>query len=340
MPAADAGRSNAVAGAAGPTDPVAPLWAVAADAALSPPVLADESLYVGGDDDRVRALDARTGDRRWRQAVGAPAATPWVVDDALYVPTDGGIVALGTAAGSERWRVPTPDRAAVVAAAHGIYWLSTGDPPVVVGLDRGDGSERWRTEIGDPWDRPLFAGPERVFSSGTHDVRFWRLDAGTGDVVGKEPRYGNDFPAEQFYRDGTVYATDSFFGKVHAGAVAEGGHGWTRGVKAGGRTALVGDGERVYYLANRGDEPGLYALSAADGAVEWTVDVTTERVGRPVVAGESVLVRTDDALRAFDPADGAERWALSGDAFGERIVVADDLVYTTADGTVRAFRPP
>ncbi|MFB6302157.1 MAG: PQQ-binding-like beta-propeller repeat protein [Haloferacaceae archaeon] len=341
MPDADPGRSNYAPGAAGPTDRVAKLWEVAVDTGLSVPVFADETLYVGGDDGRIRALDARTGDRRWRRSVGAPADAPWVVGEHLYVPTADGIVALVGGDGDERWRTPTPDRVGVVVAAHGVYWLAEGDPPAVVALARSDGGERWRTELGDPWERPLFASAGRVFvSSGTHDFRFWTLDAGTGDLLGEEPRSGNDFPAERFYRNGTVYAADPFFGNVRASAVTESGHGWSQGVEAVGRFAMSGDDERVYYLATADDGPGLYALSATDGSVAWTADVATERACPPVVADETVLVRTGDALRCLDPADGTDRWTLPGTDVGERVVVADDLVYTTADGAVRAFRPP
>lgn len=332
MPAHDAGRSNYSPVASGPTDRVAELWTTAVDASLSGPVLADETLYVGGDDGTVRAVDAATGEERWQRPVGAPADTPWVHGDRLFVPTAEGIVALGVRDGTEAWRADTPGRVAVLVASHGIYWLTR--EPAVVALARTDGSERWRTALRDPWEPHLFAGEGSAFvSTGTNGRIPWTFAPETGDVVGDEPEPGHDFPAERFALDGTVYAVDPFFGVVH-------GDDWSQGVAAIGTYALSGGGDRVYYLADSGDEPGLYALSRTDGTVEWATDAVTAVVGRPVVADGSVLVRGQDALHCFDPAGGTERWSRPGDDVGTRFVVADDIVFTTRDGAIRAFRSP
>jgi len=340
MPAADPGRSSAVLDAAGPTDRPAALWETEADATLTQPVLAGGALYVGASDGRLLAFDARTGDRRWERPVGAPAARPWVLDGSVYAPTADGVVAFD-AGGTERWRVPTPNRAGLAVASHGLYWLADGDAATVVALARSDGSERWRTTLDGPWKPPVFASEDRVFvSSGTHDYRFWQLGPETGDRLGEGPRDGNDFPAEHCYRDGAVFAADAFFGNVYATPVAEGRSGWSQGVDGLGRAAMSADGERAYYLATHGDAPGLYALSAADGSVEWTAEFTTEQVHPPVVADETILVRSADALRCFDPADGAERWTRPVDDVGPGVVVADDLVFTADGAALRAFRPP
>lgn len=334
MPGYDAGRSNFSPVADGPVDPVAELWSTAMDSALSRPILADGTLYVGGADGVVRAVDARTGEVSWQQSVGAPAGTPRAVADHLFVATGEGIVALAASDGAEAWRTGTPDRTDLLAAPHGIYWLSDQDSPVVVGLERGGGTERWRTELHEPLDAHLFASSETVLvSTGTNGRFPWRLDPGTGEVLGDEPEPGHDFAAELFSLDGTVYAVDPLFGSVDGG-------GWTAGVDAAGRYALTGGADRVYYLADGGEEPGLYALSKSDGSIDWTTDAVTAVVGRPVVARECVLVRSEGALHCFDPADGTERWSQPADGIGERFVVADDMVFTSRDGTLRAFRPP
>jgi outer membrane protein assembly factor BamB len=342
MPAFDPGRSNYSPDAPGPTTRIAELWRTTADAGLSAPVVADGTLFVGGDDGVVRALDARTGDERWRLSVGTSAGAPWLLDGRLYVPTADGIVALDADERTEVWRIDTPDRADVIVAPSGVYWLSAGEPPAVVAHGRTDGSERWRAEIGEPWSPRLLAGDGTVFlSSGTHDFEFWRFDADSGAVTGDEPRLGNDFPAEQFYQDGTVYAADSFFGGVRATAVDGDGDGWVQNdLEPGGRAAglLSGGADQLYYTSNGDDGPGLYALSAADGSVAWTVDVEPTITTRPVVAREAILLGTDAGLLCFDPTDGTEQWAAP--AVDGPVVVVDDLVYATGGETVRALRPP
>jgi len=340
MPAVDPGLSNAVS-AAGPTEPVARLWETPVGGGPSAPILADETVFVGLDAGRVGALDARIGDRVWTRPLEHPAGRPWVVDEHLVVPVEGGLVALSTADGGHEWRVSTTNRAGLAVSPAGVFVLEAGPPTRVRALATGDGSPRWQTTIDDPWSAPVFVGGGRVFvSSGTHDVRFWTLDPDSGDRVGPAPRPGSDFPAEHFYRRGSVFAADAFFGTVRATSVTDYGRGWSRGVGAVGRAAMSGDDDLVYYAATNGDRPGLYALSTADGAVRWTAPVSTDPVFRPVVGTEAVLLRTGEELRALHPADGTTRWHRPADPFGDAVIVADDLLYTTAGGAVRAFRPP
>jgi outer membrane protein assembly factor BamB len=339
-PAHDPGVSNGTV-AAGPAEPVAELWRVEADARLSTPVVAGNTLYVGGTNGVVHAVDARTGEQRWEATVGEPLGTPWVVDGRLFVPTNAAIVAFSLD-GSEQWRVETPDRTALLATGDGVYWLADREPPVVVALERADGSERWRAELGDPWEPPLFAGAGRVLvSSGTHDYRFWRLDPATGDLLNDAPRSGHDFPEEQFARDGTVYAADPFFGNVETTPL-DGSDGWSRGVAHSGKGSgglLTGDGERVYYTSNADGEPNVFALSAGDGAVAWTATLDGVVTGRPVAAADAVLVPTDAGAVCLDPDDGTVLWTRPA-GFGGRFVVADDLVFAASDRGVTAFRPP
>lgn len=344
-PHADAGRSNYAPAATGPTEPVAELWRVSAVADLSTPVVADGTLYVADVGGTVLALDARTGAERWRRTVGAGAGAPRFVDGDLYVPTADAVVALDAADGAERWRRAVPGRGDVLATGRGVVRVADG---IVTALARSDGSERWRTTLRDPWEPHLFAAGGAVFvSTGTHSPAPWTLAADTGTVVGDEPRSGHDFAAERFARDGTRYGLDPFFETVEARAVDDRGRSWSRGLPSKETAAVAGGGDRVFHAGSGGDGPGLHALSAADGTVEWTsADGSTEAadagpafVGRPVVAEECVLVRSTGGLHCFDPADGTERWTRRDDV-GEQFVVADDLLFASRDGAVRAFRPP
>ncbi|WP_439025611.1 outer membrane protein assembly factor BamB family protein [Haloarchaeobius sp. DT45] len=340
MPAADSGRSNSAPDATGPTTPVAELWRTTLPASLSSPVLADGVLYAGGDDGVVRALDARTGDARWEQSVGSAVGTPWLYQGQLFVPTSGAIVVLVAGDGTEQWRVDTPDRAAMLVASHGVYWLERTSPTVVA-LALADGSERWRTAVTDPWEPTMLAGEDAVFvSSGTSDSRFWRLAADTGDLLGEDPRSGADFPAEQCYRDGTVFAVDGFFGGVRATPVRDDGDGWRQSdvPPAGGAGGLSAGTEHVFYTSNN-ETSQVFALSKTDGTVAWTADLGAALSGRPVVAGEAILVTTRDGLRCLDPADGTTRWTASSVGPDAAVVVADDMLFTTQADTVRALRP-
>ena len=350
MPARDPGLSNFAPNAPGPTAAIAELWTASIDTELSTPIVHDETLYVGGRDGTVRAFDARTGDTRWQQSIGANASAPRVQDDRLFVPTNGAIVALEPKDGSEVWRTETPNRvdadgeddeggATVLVAPHGIYWISTGETTAVVGVEPNDGSERWRTEISEPWTPRLFASQETVFvSTGTHSNRPWTIAPDTGSVTGSKPSYGHDFPADRFYLDGSVYGVDPFFGVVH-------GPGWTAGgeaFRAGRRYGLSGGASNVFYVPKNDHSggPGLLALTQQAGETAWSTDAVGASATRPIVAAETVLVATDKTLYCFDPSDGTERWTKPIEDVGRAFVVVDDLVYATHDGEIRAFRPP
>ena len=338
MPAFDAGLSNYAVGTSGPTEAVAELWAAETETKLSAPVVADGRVYAGGADGTVRAYDGLSGSELRQQSVGDMAGTPWVVGDRIVVPTAGAVVALDGGSESEEWRVETPSRTAVVATDQGVYWLGDGTEPTVAGLALATGNERWRRTLRPPWASRLFAWDRAVLvASGTDGRIPWKLDPETGSVVGAAPEPGADFPAERFWLDGTVYGVDPFFGQID-------GPDWRVGVNAlgAGRNeyALSGGDDHVFYLANGGDEPGLYALARADGSVAWSVGMEPSTVRRPVVADGVVLVQAGRDLRAFDPGSGADLWTQSTDETGERVVVVDDLAFTTGDGTVRALRAP
>mgnify|MGYP000616263929 FL=1 len=82
------------------------LWAEHFDreSEQSMPVATDgEQVYFTGLDEEVLAVEAETGQLRWRQSVEGISRTvkPAVTDDALYVSTEDGFAALSPATGRE-----------------------------------------------------------------------------------------------------------------------------------------------------------------------------------------------------------------------------------------------
>jgi outer membrane protein assembly factor BamB len=256
----------------------------------------------------------------------------------VYVPTDDGIVALATDDGTERWTAETPDIAGMLVAGHGVYWIADRERPVVVALDR-DGGERCRTEIETPWTARFIASDDALFvPSGPHDNRFWTFDPESGGIRGKKPRQGHDFPAEQCYRDGTMYAVDAFFGNVHASVVTGDGHGWSQGTEHSQLGALSAGPDRVYYPTNYEETPTLFALNATEGDVAWTATPPAPVSGYPTVAADAIVVPTSDGATCLTPDDGSRLWTHESESMGDAFIVADDLLFTTANGTLTAFR--
>lgn len=340
LPDYDAGRSRYTSATDGPPEPVASLWQVPVDTTLSPPVVADGMLYVGGDDGIVRALDARTGAERWRTSLNSAAGAPRGLGGRLYVPTEDAIVALHADDGETEWRTETPDRTGSLATDHGVYYVSGSDESAVVALD-DDGNRRWHAAVDGPWMPPLFAGGGYVFvSTGLYWSEPWVFDAADGTYRGEHrPQNGADMTGERFYLDGKVVSADGFFGDVEINEVADGRYDrvWRTALDAYAGFKLAGGEKRCFLATTGGDEPGLYALSLTNGEVAWHTDAVAALATRPAVANETVVVATSDALWAFDPTDGSKRWRFP--LAGIRgLALVDDIVYATTGEAVVALR--
>lgn len=172
---------------------------------LASPVVRDGAVYLSNVDDQVYALDAATGELRWRYAhrvatervsrltlYSAPA--PTVDGDQILAGfSDGQVVAIGLSDGAERWSVPIGEGAwpditapAVLAGDSGQGAGQGGGRGVIVvggysgplvALDRQSRSLLWRLEIGSS-SAPLVDG-EWIYHGGA-DGRLRRINARTG----------------------------------------------------------------------------------------------------------------------------------------------------------------
>jgi outer membrane protein assembly factor BamB len=95
---------------------------------------------------RVYALDAGTGEKRWRRSVtAAVTAGPTVAGETAHVPLDGGVVALALGDGTERWVASFPARVTAPAtpSASRLYVAVDDDRLVALAADgSGDGGDR------------------------------------------------------------------------------------------------------------------------------------------------------------------------------------------------------
>ena len=76
---------------------------------LYTPAVVEGVVYVGGDGGDVYALDAASGEERWKTTVGRTWSTPAVADGDVYVQTmDGVLACLDRESGDVRWHSSTP----------------------------------------------------------------------------------------------------------------------------------------------------------------------------------------------------------------------------------------
>lgn len=199
----------------------------------STPAVVDGTVYVGGGDGVVYALDLETGAQRWTfETEGASMdaagfgfdrtqiqASPAVVDGMVYIGSrDAWLYALDARDGSFRWHVEDGSAWVVssAAVADGMVVSGRSSSTNLRGLDARTGAERWVVRTGGA----LFSSPVVAGSTGyvgTGSGRVLAFDVHTGEerwrfetdgaihssplVVGDRLFVGSD--------DGTLYALEA-----------------------------------------------------------------------------------------------------------------------------------
>ncbi|AUX08107.1 WD40/PQQ-like beta propeller repeat containing protein [Halalkaliarchaeum desulfuricum] len=308
MPAADHGRTHYTPASSGPDEPVAELWSVETGAEPTTPIVVDSIVFIGTADGELFALDARDGTELWTAAVDGVVDAVRYAAGRIHVETDERVVALDDN-GEQVWIAEPMDLRRVAVSEHGVYLLDRrGESTHVVALDPTEGAKGWRTDL------------ERLFE----------LDD-DGTILADSVPGGH--PGGLAVRDGHLVHGD-LEGNVH-------GPDWIARPNAHGFGRFTIAPDRVYVHANDGEKPGLYAYALIDGSRAWHADVNAR--GPVVATDDALFVPTagrDRGLTRLDPDDGNEQWSRSAPDVGERFALVDDLLYTTSDGLVRAFRAP
>ena len=264
----------------------------------------------------VVALDAETGDERWRfwltkgDATEGAGVSIW---SSPAVDTERGVLYIGT---GQAYALPAPPRSDALLA-----------------LDLHTGEEVWTTQFtaGDAWtitdpsglDADVGAAPNLFDADGTDAV-------GVGDKAGSYRALDRDTGEVLWERKLTEGGAQG--GIMASAAVAEG---------------------TVYVTSNDGGRDAvLVALDADAGREVWRSDVGAHVTG-PLTWANGVLYLSDDSGRiaAYDADGGARLWAhdVPFPAAGG-IAVVDGTVYAgwgwwlagapdDADGGIIAFRP-
>jgi len=285
----------------------------------------------------VHALDATTGQERWRHSLGTEfyATTPIVVRGLLVFTTesfDGHAVhAFDTVSGQERWTAtlsPTLGYLTAVAADEGALYLAArrlddeSDGGTVLSLDAETGSERWRVDTTGPGE-----GMPTVVDGNVY-VLLGGADPGSVSLHALDPATGAKLWT--FDRDDRPTTPATIERTISIERVVASGDRVYLGVQEDAQT----DAGLVFTNA-------VVTLDAATGSEQWrAVDVAF-----PVMAADVLYVNTaetqmdqsaEPAVVALDAVTGAEVWRYPG----EIVIVlaaADGLVFVLAYGGLTAL---
>jgi len=140
------------------------------DRVVSPPTVADGTVYMGSEDHNLYAVDASDGSKEWEYSTdGEISTSPTVSDGTVYV---GGnddssfgsttLYAIDASSGSKEWDFDAADIDASPTVADGTVYVYTTDANMIA-VDASNGSEEWSAST----DRSTIATSDPVVVSGT-----------------------------------------------------------------------------------------------------------------------------------------------------------------------------
>lgn len=231
-------------------------------------------------------------------------AQPVVAGDTVYIGAgDGGLHAVDAASGQRRWRFDTRGRLRnAVAVAGGKVYVGSADH-FVYALDAQSGRELWRSDTGAEVDAAPVVHAGRVLV-GNRGAGLLSLDAASGETRWRLFFWGSWVESTPVVRDGVIYVGSSDLRRVSA-INPEDGHvlwrsdvfGWNWG------TPLVT--ERHIYVGAAGGTPYFIRHQASFSVLDrktgrlltrWPLADTGGHqwgiAGSPALAGDSVIVAT------------------------------------------------
>ncbi|MCJ7509598.1 MAG: PQQ-binding-like beta-propeller repeat protein [Dehalococcoidia bacterium] len=313
------------------------------------PAVADGVVYFAAHDQNVYALDAATGEERWRfQTGGLMYSSPAVVGGVLYIGSnDSYVYALDAASGAEHWRFQTGSYVfSSPTVGDGVVYIGSDDE-YVYALDAATGEKRWRFKTDGEIDSAPAVVDGVVYVTGCDGIH--ALDTATGQErwhVGEL----NCISSSPAVVGGTVYIAPSL--TVLALDAATGEERWLFTEYLGGDSdPAVADG--VVYIGDR--EGYVYALDASTGEQLWRVETgewveaglgtwrfepSAEGLSSPAVSDGVVYIGSDDnSLYALEAATGEQLWRFeTGFWVRSRPAVVDGVIYLgSVDGYVYAL---
>jgi outer membrane protein assembly factor BamB len=307
-------------------------WQFPASAPRLTHAVADGTVYVGGYEDAIYALDAADGSERWQQSTDEPVGAPVVSNDVVVYFGSEGIYGFEAGGGTPRWSVTLEGSLGRLVDDGTLYVGGTSG--TVHALDAATGDENWRFEPRTRnWVQLEAVVDGRVYAGG-FDGGVYCIDAADGTGVWEFSTA--DAIASVAVAGGGVYVGNRA-GEVYALNADNGAEAWR--FEAGDTARVHPDGEAAYVASHDGT---FRRLSADDGTEEWAFE-TGDWVEHPAVTDDAIYFSSRDAnLYAIDPAEGTEHWARELNFWARSApVVRNDLLYVTdlgrGRGTVFAF---
>jgi outer membrane protein assembly factor BamB len=284
------------------------VWTARAGRRLSGTVQVDgNTLYAGGMDRKVYAVDLTSGEVRWFSRLsGMIVGGVLLSGDTIFVASsrpEGRVHALSTDKGKRIWRVSVPPVSAPLAMIGGLLIVETQRGEVLA-LDPRSGKVRWRRRVGNARAPAAAAGNGALLVSTTDSL--FRLSLADGTVSHRAASPGT-VVAPWIPRDGSLIAGTADSQVVSIDPADLRLH-WTLRVDAPilGAPAALGD---TLFLATRSGSiyrvaPGAEPRAELIARLEWPVTAPVT-----IMNGQILLGGADGTIRALR-SDGSEVWRV------------------------------
>ncbi len=322
----------------------------------SSPVIVDGCVYIGGGDGCFYAIDAATGELKWKRDTGGEITGSATVtrDGKVLIGSAGGtFFALDAATGEPLWKFQrdpkNPEHHPVTtspAAAHGVVFFGIGQSwnRYLTGLDLNTGREVWRLRGPKPNGdmlAPAIDGARMYLPA--NDNQLLEIDLRT-ELVTRTGR-GHHCQASVPVDGGVVYYNNGYSCMLYAQAdLKTMHHRTTAGDAGGGLSFFPQSGPAVHggvsYFA-KGDRR-IYAIEYRDGKAGglWSVQTAALVRSSVAVAGKHLYFGSDDGcVYALLRADGETVWKFeTGGPVVSSPALSDGVLFIgSEDGFVYAL---
>jgi eukaryotic-like serine/threonine-protein kinase len=274
---------------------------------LSSPTLWNGVVFFGSGDGDVYALNAASGELRWKFKTGDVVhASPAIADGTLFIGSwDSYFYALDAASGHEKWR------------------FKTGEDPQI------------HNQVGIQSSASVADG---MVYFGCRDSNFYALDAKTGQKLWSFPNHGSWVISSPAVKDGTVYFGTSDTGLFHALNAKTGAavfsinfHGWPMFSSA----AIAGN---MAYIGSHSGK--LFAIDLTSQKQAWTFETEGSRQNGHNYSKSDGMPNYEAAFASDfydDVVNGVTKMMSVGTILSSP-VVADGVIYVgSSDGNLYAL---
>ena len=314
-----------------------------------PPVIGYGRLYFTNNSGVMFSINAKTGKRAWKKAIGrCVAASPAVGDHTVYQAflnrppcnskakpgrLEGEVIAFSTGLGKVRWRTRIgPTESSPLLADGRVYvgdWRGR-----VYALDGRTGKVHWTFQGKGRIKGGIAKSGNRLFA-GTYDGYLYALNATTGRVIWRTRSQDRLGGRGYFYSTPTIAYGRVYIGstdrKVYSFGAASGKLRWSQGTGGYVYGSPAVWRQTVYVGSYSGR---FYALDAATGDVRWRFRANGDISGSATVLNGVVYFSTfKDRTYALDARTGRQLWTFEDGKYAG--VVADrDRLYLVGHARV------